>query len=94
MQNTPSYAQPTVSLSLMTCQVSGTSLSYAVEKLALPTLGHPYVYTSTCQTAGSTIVRSAPWHEQQAGSQGQDRLLPLESLRQPYTCRSGSANSV
>jgi hypothetical protein len=36
-----------VSLSLMTCHVSGTSLSYAAEKLALPTLGHPYVYTST-----------------------------------------------
>ena len=40
-------AQPTVSLSLMTCQVSGTSLSYPAEKLALPTLGHPNVYTST-----------------------------------------------
>jgi hypothetical protein len=43
----PSCAQPTVSLSLMTCHVSGTSLSYAAEKLALPTLGQPNVYTST-----------------------------------------------
>jgi hypothetical protein len=41
------FAQPTVSLSLMTCQVSGRSLSYPAEKLALPTLGHPNVYTST-----------------------------------------------
>ena len=40
----------------MTCQVSGTSWSYAVEKLPFPTLGQPNVYTSTCAQAPAGLL--------------------------------------